>query len=83
MADMTDTPISDHTYDVITALQSKLEALSVYETFVEDCREAGDEEGVRVFEEIHRDDQRHAHMLTQELERLVQNGMFRESRRAA
>lgn len=75
-------PISDHTYDVITALQSKLEALAIYETFVEDCQAAGDQQCEKLFQEMWRDDQRHAEMLAHELERLAQQGLLRERRAA-
>jgi len=74
--------VSDFTYDLITALQSKLEAITVYETFVEDCREAGDQRCAQIFEEIWRDDERHAQMLSEELERVVRAGHLTGQRAA-
>jgi bacterioferritin (cytochrome b1) len=63
--------ISDVEYDLLTTLQSKLEALDVYEAYIEDCDEAG-EQGLRqLFEEIQRDDERHAMRLREELGRLI------------
>jgi len=74
--------IADHTYDLITTLQSKLEAVGIYDTFIEDCREAGAEECAQLFEEIWRDDERHVQRLAAELERLAQRGFFMERRAA-
>jgi len=69
--------ISDTTFDVITALQSKLEAVAVYETYIEDFEDAGDAHGKQLFEELRADDERHAERLAGELERLIRDGKFR------
>lgn len=74
--------IADHTYDLITTLQSKLEAVGIYETFIEDCREAGAEECAQLFEEIWHDDERHVQRLALELERLARSGSFMDRRAA-
>ena len=68
--------ISDPAFDLITALQSKLEAVAVYETYIEDFEEAGDDRCRQLFEEIRRDDEQHAERLRAELERLVREGKF-------
>lgn len=65
---------SNVVYDVITTLQSKLEACGVYETFVEDAREDGQEELAALFEEIWHDDERHAGQLATALENLARRG---------
>lgn len=70
-------PLSDLSYDVLTALQSKLEAINAYEVYIEDCQEAGDEESTRLFEEMMEDDERHVEKLTAKLEDLVRQGKFR------
>jgi bacterioferritin (cytochrome b1) len=70
------TPLSDVHFDLITALQNKCEALAIYETYLEDCEDAGDDDCRRVFEEIMRDDQRHAEMLKSHLEHVVRDGKF-------
>jgi bacterioferritin (cytochrome b1) len=64
--------ISDQTFDVLTALQSKLEAVAVYETYIEDFEEAGDDRCRQLFEDIRRDDEGHAERLRGELQRLLQ-----------
>ena len=68
--------ISDPTFDLITALQSKLEAVAIYETYIEDFEDAGDDRVRQLFEEIKRDDEQHAERLRAEVERLVREGKF-------
>ena len=70
-------PLSDLSYDILTSLQSKLEALDVYEQFIDDCEEAGEDGCRQLFEEMRQDDERHVERLTSELERLVREGKFR------
>jgi rubrerythrin len=69
-------PLSDVHFDLITALQNKCEALAIYETYIEDCEDAGDEDCSRVFEQIMRDDMRHAELLKSRLEHVVRDGKF-------
>ena len=70
-------PLNDLSYDLLTALQSKLEAVNAYEVYVEDCEEAGDDETRQLFEEILEEDERHVERLTARLEQLVRDGKFR------
>jgi hypothetical protein len=67
-------PINDLSYDVLTALQSKLESAAAYETFIEDSAEAGDDECRRLFEQMRQRDEQDAEQLTRTLERLVREG---------
>lgn len=69
--------MSNVSYDVLTALQSKLEALAAYDIYIEDCEETGDDTLRRLFETLKRDDDRHADLLREEVERLVREGKFR------
>ncbi len=55
--------LSNLSYDVITVLQNKLEGLEVYEIYIEDSEEASNEQCRLLFEEIMRDDERHAQRL--------------------
>ncbi len=66
--------IDDVEYDVLTALQSKLEGLEVYDVYIEDCEEAGDDDLRDLFEEIKQDDERHATKLREALARLLTRG---------
>ena len=67
-------PVSDLEYDVLSTLQSKLEALEIYEAYLEDCEEANDDECRELFEQIRDDDERHAERLRQALARLLSSG---------
>jgi bacterioferritin (cytochrome b1) len=68
------TPVSDLEYDVLSTLQSKLEALEIYEAYLEDCEEANDQECRQLFQQIREDDERHAERLRQALVRLMSQG---------
>lgn len=70
-------PLKDVSYDLLTALQSKLEAVSAYEIYIEDCQENDDDETRQLFDEILRDDERHVERLTDRLEQLVKQDQFR------
>ena len=62
--------LSDSTYNLLAVLLSKLEGLEAYDTYLEDM----DGEGRSVIEQISRDDERHAKMLRDTIERLVKEG---------
>ena len=66
-ASRSDTPVSDLTYDVLTALQNKLQALAVYDKFLKDAQ--SDEQCAKIFRQLQDDDRKHAEMLKQELTR--------------
>jgi rubrerythrin len=59
--------LSDSTYNLLAMLLSKLEGLEAYDTYLEDM----DGEGRKVVEQISRDDERHAQLLRDTIERLV------------
>jgi bacterioferritin (cytochrome b1) len=58
-------------YDVMTVLQSKLEAVAVYDKYIQDCEQAGNRECRDLLEEIKKDDTRHADRLRTQLKRLI------------
>jgi hypothetical protein len=66
--------VNDLSYDVLTVLQSKLESVAAYDTFIEDCEEAGDIECRQLFEQMRQHDEQDAEQLTRTLERLVREG---------
>lgn len=55
-----DSPVDDHTYNVLQALASTLEAIDAYELYTED-----DDSGL--FEDLLGDERRHAERLVEEL----------------
>lgn len=69
--------MSDLAYDVLTALQSKLEAVAIYEQYIDDCDEAGEDDARQIFEEIMRDDEKHVERLRDLVEQLVRDGKFK------
>jgi hypothetical protein len=60
--------ISDQTYNLLAILLSKLEGLEAYDTYMEDMNEGEDR---KMIEQIRRDDERHAQLLREHIEKLV------------
>lgn len=69
--------VSDLAYDIITLLQSKLEAISIYDQFIEDAQDAGDTQTAQLFQQIEQQDRQHVELLASALERLVKQGNLR------
>ncbi len=69
MAEGMGSPISNEAYNVLTALQSKLEGLEAYRKYAQ-----GDTSGL--WQQLSESDLRSVELLTQELERLVREGKF-------
>jgi hypothetical protein len=63
-------PISNEAYNVITALQSKLEGLEAYRTYAQDGHSD-------IWRQLSDQESRSVMMLVDELERLVRDGRFR------
>ena len=63
--------VSNIEYDILTVLQSKLEAVAAYEKYLRDCGQDGNQECRQLLEEIKRDDEQHAQRLREQLKRLV------------
>jgi hypothetical protein len=62
--------ISDSTYNVLAILLSKLEGLEAYDTYLQDM----DGDGREIIEQIRRDDEKHAQVLREYVERLIKEG---------
>jgi hypothetical protein len=63
-------PITNEAYNILTALQSKLEGMEAYRKYAQDDRNP-------VWQQLTQLDQQAVETLTGQLERLVQNGQFR------
>ena len=63
--------MSNLEYDLITVLQSKLEANAAYDKYLKDCEQAGDQECRRLLEQIKRDDAQHIQDLRNQLMRVM------------
>ncbi|HEX8791941.1 MAG TPA: hypothetical protein VF765_13395 [Polyangiaceae bacterium] len=69
MATMTQKPLDDLTYDIVSILHEKSQALEAYDDYLED---ANQEPGVkRVLEDIRRHDEEDVQKLRSELGRLL------------
>ena len=64
-------PVANVEYDILTVLQSKLEAVAAYDQFIQDCERADDKECAKLLAEIKQDDARHADRLRAQLRRLI------------
>jgi len=69
--------VSDLTYDLLTVLQSKLEACAAYDTYMKDCQKAGARDVEKLLSTLKRDDERHIEELVGEIERRAREGNFR------
>ena len=65
--------ISDSTYNLLAVMLSKLEGLEAYDTYLEDM----DGDGAKLIEQIRKDDERHAQMLREAIEKLIKEGGLR------
>jgi ferritin-like metal-binding protein YciE len=68
--------LDDVSYDVLSVLQSKLDAVAIYDQYIEDAKEAGNAQCEQLFEQIRQQDEQHAQRLTEALEQMVRNGTF-------
>jgi hypothetical protein len=69
--------VSDLTYDLLTVLQSKLEACAAYDMYLKDCQKAGDEEVGKLLTRLKTDDERHIEELVSAIERRAREGKLR------
>lgn len=60
-------PVENLTYDLISALHNKLEAVTAYQKYMQDAQ--GDQKCQQLFQQLLEDDKKHARMLQQELSR--------------
>ncbi|HEX9990914.1 MAG TPA: hypothetical protein VGE45_20845 [Chloroflexia bacterium] len=65
--------ISNRTYNLLAILLSKLEGLEAYNTYEEDM----EQEDMKLLDQIRRDDERHAQMLRETIEKMIKEGGLR------
>ena len=63
-------------YDLLTALQSKLEGVSIYDRYIQDSQQVGDQESVTLFQQLKQQDTQQAEQLRAAIGRLVKQGKF-------
>ncbi|HEU5438575.1 MAG TPA: hypothetical protein VFU88_04730 [Ktedonobacterales bacterium] len=69
-------PLNDVSYDLLSILQSKLDAVAIYEQYIEDAQEAGNGQVAQLFEQIKQQDEQAADRLANALEQMVKSGQF-------
>ncbi len=65
--------LSNRTYNLLAILLSKLEGLEAYDTYAEDMQD----EDMKILDQIRRDDERHANLLRDAIEKMVKDGGLR------
>jgi hypothetical protein len=65
--------LSNRTYNLLAILLSKLEGLEAYNTYEEDM----EQEDMKLLDQIRRDDEHHAQMLRDAIEKMIKEGGLR------
>lgn len=68
--------LKNNSYNIVTALSEKSEALSIYDDFIEDAQDADSPECAELWQQIREDEERHVELLKSHVEMLVQKGKF-------
>jgi rubrerythrin len=68
--------LSNNSYNLVTALSEKSEAISVYDDFIEDAHEAESPECAELWQQIKETEEKQVEMLKEHIEMLVQNSKF-------
>ena len=68
--------LSNNSYNLVTALSEKSEAISVYDDFIEDAHEAESPECAELWQQIKETEEKHVELLKEHIEMLVQNSKF-------
>jgi bacterioferritin (cytochrome b1) len=68
--------VENLSYDLLTALQTKLEGLNAYDQYIQDCQKAGDQTCQQLFQQLKQQETQQAQELRSTIEQLVQQGKF-------
>jgi len=68
--------LNNNSYNIITTLGEKSQAVTIYDEFIEDAEEEGSDECVELFKKFKAQDEANVAELKQHVEMLVQNGKF-------
>lgn len=72
----TSKPLDDMTYDIVSILHEKSQALEAYDDYIEDAK--GDDKLIQVLQDIRRHDEDDVQKLRAELGRLLQKGLSQQ-----
>ncbi|MBA2364120.1 MAG: hypothetical protein H0V86_11390 [Chloroflexia bacterium] len=68
--------LDNNSYNIITALHNKSEALTTYDKYIQDAQDAGSQECVQIFQQFQQQDEQAVEQLKQHVQLLVNNGKF-------
>lgn len=68
--------LNNNSYNIVTALHAKSEALSLYPKYIQDAQEAGSQECAQLFQQFQQQDEQAVETLRQHVQMLVQQGQF-------
>lgn len=68
-------PVDDLTYDWITLIQNKAQALKAYDAYIEDARKANSQACADLFQRIHDEDVRHLEEAMKHLKKVLNGEM--------
>lgn len=66
--------LNNNSFNLITALSNKSEALTVYDKYIQDAQEAGSQECVQLWQEFKQQDEQAVQRLKEHVEMLVKGG---------
>lgn len=66
--------LNNNSFNLITALSNKSEALTVYDKYIQDAQEAGSQECVQLWQEFKQQDEQAVQRLKERVEMLVKGG---------
>ncbi len=69
--------MSDVNYDLVSTLAEDLDTITVLDTYIDDCRQAGDQDLENLFTQIRDDEMRHCDMLKKAIENRCRSGSFK------
>ena len=68
--------LSNNSYNLVTALSEKSEAISIYDDFIQDAHDADSPECAELWQKLKEDEERHVELLKEHVELMVQNNKF-------
>lgn len=66
--------VSNLEYDLLTALQSKSEAVQIYNKYIEDAQSTGSQPCVDLFQKLQQQDMQQAQEIREHLQQVMQSG---------
>lgn len=69
-------PLDNMSYDLLTALQNKLEGINAHDKYMQDARQAGDQDCANLFQQLKQQDSQQAQQIRSTIEQMVKQGKF-------